>query len=210
MYKIIIPPAITILIASIVVARLALAEEDAEMMHYAWGMAAFAGLAFASLLGDYLLKGLHNISEIEKAEISIAEYEREKDIEKLYSPTSHTEEWLDGFAQAASFMAENYLSGDRPGITENRWFKLMSEADAGLPDDPTLLEASYRAYMLAALMHRNGITFKEYDRIKQATRDTAGGKVIADTPYEPNLVDEAIENWRKSPTAKEREKHRRP
>ncbi len=196
MYKIIIPPALTVLVASIAVARLAVAASDLTLMHYAWGMAAFAGLAFATLLGDFILKGLHTYTDMQKLEVQQAELRKEEATRRLYEPVGHTRQWKEGFAAACGFFLENYLSGDEPGVTENDWFQTVRNTFPGQEkEDAALLETSYRTFMVTALMQRSGIDATEYDEIAALLGDTTAGNVLTKTVYNLPDIRKATEHY---------------
>lgn len=191
MNKILIPSSVVVLIASIPVAYKAIALDDADLMVKAYMLAALSAAVFLLLLLDYLIRGLHNLSNLEEIAIAEEELEQRYQVEQLYENKEHSDDFLSGFALAAEFFIENYLSEETPGPTEKKWYRYITKAYHDKFIDTAPL---YRTYMMHALMNRGHITSREYEKIARMTASDAARRVYSTTYYESSTTDEDIRN----------------
>lgn len=190
MNKIVIPSGVAVLICSIPVAYKAFAVGSTDLMSKAYMLAALSAAVFLLLLLDYLIRGLHNISNLEQIAIREEKLEQRFQIERLYTGNKeHSDEFLSGFASAAEFFIENYLADSNPGPTEKAWYEYASKAYAM---DFINTARLYRTYMVNALMHRSGITEDEYEKIARMTSSETVRKIYGKTFYQPSALENEI------------------
>lgn len=187
MYKVVIPPALAILFGSFLAASIAAKTGDADLMRFAWGMAAFSGMVFVALLAHFLLNGLRNIAELEKAEIKYKEYERKQRLDVLNGKPEHSGEYIQGFAEAARFFIRNYLAQSTCGPTEKMFYEHILATGTTAAKE---IRKCYIDYMVMALCRQASLSDRDYAALTDAVNDKDVYDVLARVVYSPLVIDE--------------------
>ena len=154
-------------------------------------LAAISVLVLTDLFVWMYRQGMRHAIMMGEAEVEFDKAEQQNQIDRLYEPFTHNDDFLKGFAACLEYFMNNYLMDETISVTERQFFKTfttMTKTDKKTREQEYDF-GTYRNYMLILLFGQEKITTEEYETIMSYIQKPDIRKALARVIYSKELFD---------------------